>query len=271
MRGGESKIYFPRGYNMKKTMFLVLACSLFLFGHDQQTQPQPAITSDYILGPFDQISVIVGEFQDQFSDKTFRLDGQGDVSLPLIGRIHAAGLSLHALEDAIADRLTPVLKHPDVVVNVTEITSQSVSVLGAVKNPGIQKLYGTNNLFNVLSLAGGLSENAGTTVKITRDSRWGILDNPDTIVDASGKSSTVIIHIKGISESGTNSLTIMPGDTIFVPKAAVVYAVGDVPKPGGFPIGETESLSVLQVVSLAGGLTKTAASDKAKILRVIAG
>ena len=63
----------------------------------------------------------------------------------------------------------------------------------------------------------------------------------------------------------------MPGDTIFVPKADLVYVVGDVIRPGGFPIGEKETISALQVVSLAGGLVKTAAGNKAKILRSIPG
>ena len=63
----------------------------------------------------------------------------------------------------------------------------------------------------------------------------------------------------------------MPGDTCFVPKADVVYAVGSVTKPGGFPIGENETLSALQVVSLAEGIVKTAAGDRAKILRLAPG
>jgi polysaccharide export outer membrane protein len=231
----------------------------------------PPSTPDYILGPFDQIAVAVGEFQDQFSDKTFRIDGQGDVSLPLVGRIHAAGLTLHALEDSIKARLSPILKHPDVVVNITEFTSQSVSVLGAVKIPGVHKLIGKNNLFDALSLSGGLAENAGTTVKITREARWGPIPWPNATVDPTSKVSTAIVHVKEIAQSGADSFTIMPGDTIFVPKADLVYAVGDVTKPGGFPIGENETLSALQVVSLAGGLVKTAASDKAKILRAVPG
>jgi polysaccharide export outer membrane protein len=199
----------------------------------------------------------------------FRIDGQGEVSLPLVGRVHAAGLTLSELEESIKGRLSPYLKFPDVVVNLTDFSSQTVSVLGAVRNSGPQKLLGTNNLFDVLSLAGGLDGGAGTTVKITRESRWGPIPWPDTVVDPSGKFSTAIVHIKQIAQAGTDSLTIMPGDTIFVPKADVVYAVGQVVKPGGFVIGENEALSALQVVSLAGGLAKTAAGDKAKILRVV--
>ena len=251
---------------MTKILLLALTAACSLLAQDQQKS-----THDYVLGPFDQITVMVGQFQDQFSDKTFRIDGQGDVSLPLVGRIHAAGLTLHGFEDWIKDHLGPILKHPDVVVNISEFASQSVSVLGAVKNPGVEKIVGSNNLFNVLSLAGGLSDSAGTTVKITRESRWGVIPGNNTVVDSSGKFSTAVLHMKEISQSGADSLIVMPGDTIFVPKADLVYAVGDLTKPGGFPIGENETLSALQVVSLAGGLVKTAAGDKAKILRAIPG
>jgi len=248
---------------------LSVAAAPPLQGPSMQSAVSPP--SGFVLGPYDQIAVIVGEFQDQFANKTFRIDGQGDVSLPLVGRIHASGLTLHAFEDSIREHLSPILKHPDVVVNITEFTSQSISVLGAVKTPGVHKLIGKNNLFDALSLSGGLADNAGTTVKITRESRWGLIPWPNATVDPTSKVSTAIVHVKEITQAGADSFTIMPGDTIFVPKADLVYAVGDVLKPGGFPIGENERLSALQVVSLAGGLPKTAAGDKAKILRAVPG
>lgn len=256
---------------MKRISFLFLYPIFCLTAQQSPESPQPnaAQNTDYMLAPYDQISIIVGELQDQFSDKSFRIDGQGDVSLPLVGRLHAAGQTIHAFEDDIKNHLKPILKHPDVVVSVSDMTSQQVSVLGAVRTPGVQKLYGSTNLFNVLSLAGGLTETAGTVVRVTRDSHWGPITLPGATADSNGNNSTVVLHIKDISQAGANSMTIMPGDTIFVPKASIVYAVGDLTRPGGFPIGENERLSALQVVSLAGGLTKTAASNKAKILRVV--
>jgi polysaccharide export outer membrane protein len=77
--------------------------------------------------------------------------------------------------------------------------------------------------------------------------------------------------MKDIQRAGPENITVMPGDAIFVPRADLVYVVGSVVEPGGFPIGENEKLSALQVVSLAKGLVKTAAADKAKILRVVPG
>jgi polysaccharide export outer membrane protein len=244
----------------------------------QNADPRPYATpnpteppSDYVLGPFDQINVVVNEFEDQFSDKMFRLDGKGDVTLPLAGRLHAGGLTISALEEEIKKRLSPILKHPDVAVNITDFSSERVSVLGAVTTPGVHPLTGKNTLFDVLSLSQGLSDAAGTTVKITRETRWGPIPLPGAAVDPGGQVSTATVRVKEIARAGPSNIAILPGDLIFVPRADLVYAVGSVAKPGGFPIGENETLSALQVVSLAQGLEKTAAPEKARILRAVPG
>jgi polysaccharide export outer membrane protein len=219
----------------------------------------------------DQIAVTVGEFPDQFDGKTFRIDGYGEVSLPLAGRVHAAGLTTHELEEEVKKNLGSILKKPDVVINVTEYVSQSYSVLGAVNTPGIHEFSGQKSIFDALSISQGLTESAGTTVKITRQLKWGVVPLAGATVDDAAQVSTATIRLKEISRNGTDNISIMPGDTIFVPKADLVYAVGSVTKPGGFPIGENETLSALQVVSLASGLDKFAAADKARILRSVPG
>jgi polysaccharide export outer membrane protein len=262
-------------------------------GQQNQTQPAPepylppsiaappasapsptsaAPSTDYVLGPFDQITLVVGDLPEDFtSDKVFRIDGNGDVSLPFVGQLHAGGLTRGALEEQIKKRLSPILKNPDVIVNVTEFASQTVSVLGAVKMPGMHQLLGQKTVFEMLSASQGLADNAGTTVKITREARWGTIPLPAATVDTAGQVSVATVRLKDIARSGSENIIVMPGDTIFVPKADLIYAVGSVVKPGGFIIGEKETLSALQVVSLAEGLQKTAAGDKAKILRSVPG
>ena len=226
---------------------------------------------DYVLGPFDQIALVVGDLEGDFADKTFRLDGNGDVSLPYVGTLHAGGLTPKVLAQEIKKRFSPILKNPDVIVNVTEFASQTVSVLGAVNVPGIHKLLGQETLFEMLSACQGLSDAAGTSVKVTRQAKWGVLPLAGAGVDAAAQVSTAIVGINEIARASTENILVMPGDTIFVPKADLVYAVGSVAKPGGFAIGEKGSLSALQVVSLAEGLQKNAAADKAKILRIVPG
>jgi polysaccharide export outer membrane protein len=234
--------------------------------------PVPLNPSEYLLGPGDQMSVIVGEL-DEFTDKTFRIDMRGDINLPLAGRIHASGLTVQAFETQIKSNLRKILKDPDVVVTVTAFASQPVSVLGAVNLPGVHQLQGQKTLFEVLSLSGGLRPDAGTSVKITRDLKWGAIPLPGAAADPSGQYSIASVKVKRIMNATepADNVLIRPGDTIAVPRADLVYVVGSVVKPGGFPLGENETLSALQVVSLAEGLQKTAAADKAKILRAVPG
>jgi polysaccharide biosynthesis/export protein len=231
----------------------------------------PLPPSSYLLGPNDQISLVVDQLQEDFTDKTFRIDQNGELSIPLIGRIHAAGLTQAELEDEVKNRFGAILKEPDIVINVTEYSSQPVSVLGAVNMPGIRQLQGGKTLFEVLSLAGGLRSDAGTTVKITRDLKWGAIPVPGATVSSNGQYSVAVVHVKEVMQASGENIMIRPGDTVFVSKADVVYAVGSVTTPGGFPIGENETLSALQVVALAQGMVRTAAPDRAKILRIVPG
>jgi polysaccharide export outer membrane protein len=242
---------------------------------DREPVYTPDVTTNlapsYVLGPNDQISLVVDQLQDNFKDKTFRIDGQGDVSIPMIGRVHAAGLTASEFEDALRVRFGVILRAPDIVVNVTEFSSQTASVMGAVNKPGVHRLTGPKSLFEMLSLSEGLRPDAGTTVRITRELKSGPIPLPGSTVSSSGKMSVATARLKNVESGTEENIEILPGDTIFVPKADVVYAVGDVVRPAGFPIGENETLSALQVVSLAQGMIKTAAGDKAKILRLAPG
>lgn len=227
---------------------------------------------DYVLGPGDQITLAVPGLDDDYNEsKIFRVDGTGDMSLPWAGRIHAAGFTAGGLERLIETKLEPILKHPQVVVTVSSFGSQPVSVLGSVKNPGILQLQGRKTLFDVLSMAGGTSDDAGYVVRITRPLESGPIPLPNAQVDQATGTSVASVRLKdlvGVPRSSEN-IQVLPGDTISVPKAGVVYAVGSVVKPGGFSLDENESLSALQVVSLAEGLQPASASSKAKILRVV--
>jgi polysaccharide export outer membrane protein len=231
------------------------------------SNPSASRTS-YVLGPNDLLTLVVPQLGEDFADKSFRIDANGDLSLPVIGRVHAAGLTEAELEDLVKDRFSAILKAPDIVVNVSEYSGQPVSVLGAVNQPGIKQLQGGKTLFEVLSLAGGLRPEAGTTIEITRDLKNGMIPLAGAVISANGQYSVATVRIKEVMKASQENILLRPGDTVFVPKADVVYVVGSVTKPGGFPIGENEILSALQVVSLAEGMVKTAAGDKAKILRL---
>lgn len=248
----------------------------------QETSPDVWLhtaPANYVLGPDDQISLVVPGLEDVYprssggAEKMFRVDASGDVTLPLIGRIHAAGLSTVALEQEAQFRLKPVLKDPQVVVTIASFGSQPVSVLGAVKNPGIVQLQGRKSLFEVLSMAGGLQPEAGYLVQVTRPLKSGTIPLATSRADPNAQVTVASIRLKKIINvpNASENIEILAGDTISVPKAGIVYVVGSVTKPGGYPLGESESLSALQVISLAEGLQGTASPSKARILRTVPG
>lgn len=228
--------------------------------------------ASYILGPDDQVTVFVPDIE-EISNKLMRIDMRGDLNLPLAGRLRAAGLSASQLETEIAARLRKYLKDPEVVVAVTEFRSQPVSVLGAVTTPGVHQLQGRKTLFEILSMAGGLRSDAGNTIRITRSLAWGDIPLSNAKRDSTGQFSVASVSSKSVlnATDPAENIIIKPHDVISVSKADVVYCVGSVNKPGGFILGENESLSALQVLSLAQGLNKTAAPEKAKIMRTVAG
>lgn len=228
---------------------------------------------DYKLGPGDVISVSVNGLEDEFKEKIFRVDGAGSVTLPLVGRIHATGETVSQLESSLVSHLEPFLKNPQAVVTIQAFGSEPVSVLGAVRSPGIVQLQGYKTLFDTLSLAGGLQPDAGYSAEITRPLRNGAIPLPGAQEDKAAGVSVATVRLKDIinKPSATQNIQIMPGDTVSVPKTGIVYAVGSVMKPGGFPLNDSETLSAMQVLALAEGLAPSSAATKARVLRVVPG
>jgi polysaccharide biosynthesis/export protein len=228
---------------------------------------------DYVLGAGDQIALVVSGLEDQYNEKIFRIGASGDVTLPLVGRMHAAGLSAADLEGELRFKLSPILKDPQVVVIMSSFGSEPVSVLGSVRTPGIVQLEGRKTLFEVLSMAGGLQPDAGYIVQVTRPFTNGPIPLQDVKTDPNSQVAVASIRLKDIINipKAAQNIEIFRGDTISVPKAGVVYVIGSVTKPGGFPLDENESLSALQVLSLAEGLKTASAASKARILRTVPG
>jgi polysaccharide biosynthesis/export protein len=239
---------------------------------DEVTGGVEGEVANYVLGPGDRLSLLVRDLDD-FADQTFSVDMHGDINLPLVGRFHVAGLTVNQFEQQTATRLKKYVRDPEVVANITEYHSQSISVIGAVNAPGVHQLQGHKTLFEVLSLSGGLRSDAGSTINLTRNLRWGAIPLPDAKTDSTGQFSIASVKVSNTMTASdpSENIIIMPGDVIAVPKGQVVYAVGSVVRPGGFLLGEHDSLSSLQVLSLAEGFDKVAAPSKARILRAVPG
>jgi polysaccharide export outer membrane protein len=210
---------------------------------------------------------------DEIVNKQFRIDPEGDVNLPMVGRLHAAGLTIRQFEEVLNKQLGAYIREPHIVVTIVEFRSQPVSVVGAVKAPGTYQLQGRKTLVEMIALAGGFREDAGNSVKITRELEWGAIPLSNATSDPINNFSVAEVSIKETLEAKNpeNNIFIMPHDVISVPRGELVYVVGEVKKPGGFILAEQPNMSVLQAVSLAGGLESTTDTRHAKILRVQSG
>jgi polysaccharide export outer membrane protein len=228
--------------------------------------------SQYILGPDDSVKIwALGV--DEITDKPVKIDSSGDVDLPLLGRLHAGGLTVDQFEASLLDRLHSEVKSPRVSVELVESASQPVTIMGAVNQPGVHQLQGHKTLAEVISLAGGLKSDCGPRINISRSLQWGPIPLPAAKEDATGKFSLAEVNVKELMEAQNPALNIeiQPNDVITVPQAEMVYVIGEVKKPGGIVLNEKSTVSVLEALSYAEGLSGSPSAQHSKILRPIPG
>jgi polysaccharide biosynthesis/export protein len=196
----------------------------------------------------------VGVFDTPDLSGKLRVDEFGQITLPIGGVMKVAGMTAEEAADAIEAKLrsTDVMKAPHVTVFISEYATQGVTVTGEVKSPGIYPLLGSHGLVDILTAAGGTTSSAGRVVSVTHKADPA---HPEMIRLAS-KPGEIIANVD-----------IQPGDTVVVARAGVAYVVGDVAKAGGFLIEGNDRLTVLEIMALAGGTTRTSAKDKARLIR----
>jgi polysaccharide biosynthesis/export protein len=226
-----------------------------------------AVPSTYLLGPDDQI-IIQGPEMDEIVNRPYRIDPDGYVSLPMLGRIKAGGMTVGDFETQLNRAASKYVRDPQLVASVAEFHSQPVSVVGAVNQPGAQQLQGKKTLMQLISMVGGFRPDAGNTLSIARESQWGPLPLPNATTDSSGKYSVAEISIPELLQEKTPqfNILIMPNDVITVPVSETVYVVGDVHKAGGFLLGEHKNMTVLQAVAMAEGIDATADAKHSRII-----
>src|SRR5215472_7047146 len=214
--------------------------------------PAAASPSDLVIGAGDLLEIAVFGAPD--FDKLVRVTSSGDVSLPFIGSVRLAGLTTTQAEKLVEKRLSDggYFADPQVSVFEKEYQTQGISVAGEVQKPGIYPMLGSRRLFDVISAAGGTTLKAGNQVTISHR-------------DASQSAQTVTLAGNG-SDSTRNNPEVLPGDTVVVQKAGIVYVVGDVRTPGGF-VMDKPVVTVLQALALAQGANTTAKLDAARLIR----
>jgi len=227
-------------------------------------------TSESRIGSDDLLNISVFEAPEMNS--TVRVSASGEISLPLLGAVHAAGLTPRELESVLQVHLRRTyMKDPHVGVFVQELQSHPISVVGAVKMPGVFQIRGTKTVIEVLSMAQGLADDAGDTVLIQQGAGYAEPANSNgSQPTAPGKNGEIEeINLKKLLESADSALNlpVRPGDIVKVPRAGIVYVVGEVQKPGGFVLQNNENISVLQALALAEGPTHTSAISRTRIIR----
>jgi polysaccharide export outer membrane protein len=264
---------------VQRSPFFVLGLILAFSGMVRAQEPpangvSPAdpARQTYLLGPQDVVTIHALNAPD-ISDKPFRLDADGELKLPMLGRIHAGGMTPEQLEGEIGKRLKVYLEEPEVTVGITEFRSQPVSILGSVGTPGVHQLEGQKTLLEVLAVAGGLKSEAGATIKITRRLEYGKIPVPGAVDDPTHQFSIAEINLKSVMDATSPELNILikPHDVLSVPHSDVVYVIGEVGKAGPLPLNEGQSISVLEAVSSSGGMLRTAAPSHSRILRPVVG
>ena len=244
----------------------------------QANQPQPppaelpadSIRPNYVLGPNDQF-LIRAPGVEEINDRPFRIDAEGFVNLPLIGRLRVGGLTQQQLEAELVRRLREYIVNPQVIVTMSQFRSEPVFFVGLFQRPGIYPLQGRRTLVEMLSSIGGLQANASRHIKITRRAEYGTIPLPNAVDDPEKKISWVEIGMGSLRENvnPAEDIVLQPFDVVSVERAELVYINGEVGKVGGIELGERDSVSVAQALTMAGGFSRDANRGKVRILRPI--
>ena len=206
------------------------------------------------IGPGDLLEV--SEARTPEMRASVRVSESGAITVTLAGEVNVSGMDETAAARAIAAALIErgMLLHPQVTVLVTAYAGQDVSVLGEVSRPGIYSYTVHHRLLDLISSASGLGPNAGRLVTIAHR------DDLKTI-------HPVVLDPAGTDTTADHNPELLPGDTVQVSRAGLVYVVGDVIRPGGFPVDPAQTATLVQVLSLAWGPGQNAALTKAILIR----
>jgi polysaccharide export outer membrane protein len=210
-------------------------------------------TESLLVGSGDMLHIQIAETPEL--EQHARVTDSGDIPVTGAGMVKVSGLTPAAAAIAVRDKLIAAhyMNHPEVMISVEQFATQSVSVVGEVKSAGTYPIVTPRSILDVLALAGGLNPLADRDILIQRRS-----------------DTTHPIHYRFSNDSATavaTQVAVFPGDTVVVAKAGIVYVLGDVNRPGGFAMANQDSsMTVLQAIAAAGGLTKTAKQGRATLM-----
>jgi polysaccharide biosynthesis/export protein len=241
----------------------------------------PKTAPEYLMGPGDSIELTVAGIPG-LDKKEFLIDGQGTIFVPYLGQVEVLGLSTREAESKLIKLFAvSVLEDPQVTVSIKEYRSQFYYILGSVIKPGKFSLTPSTDLLDAIALAGGLTDRADPKIQLYRCSREpdvkaiqskaGTFANGIESDNSDLPCNPVEISLPELLEGKLNihQMTILSGDVIRVleRKDKAYYILGDIIKPGAYPIPPNAPMALSQALANAGGMLRTASGKKMMIIR----
>ena len=245
--GGRSEIASAQG--------VVSVSSMEKAAEDHSGKPQQDQAAlPVLISPGDMLDISV--FGEPELARQVRVASDGTANIPMVGNIHLAGMATQEAGDAIASKFRSrnLLREPQVNVLIKDSATQGVSVFGEVQHPGVYQIPAARAFLEVLSMAGGLTAAA---------------DPNATVKHKNGQTETISVPLRGNDPSVDigGDRQVYPGDLIFIPRAGVVYILGEVNRPGGFVMQDSGHTTALELLSQAGGANKVASLNNSVLLR----
>ena len=262
--GGQFAQQRQRGLAPKLTDFQQLVASsirtvLPIFGQDLfQDVPSTfapvdnvPVTPEYVIGPGDEL--LVQAWGQVTLDSHYTVDRTGNIYIPQVGSVHVAGLPYAKITDAIRSEMSKDFKNFDLNVNMGQLRSIQVFVVGQASRPGSYTISSLSTLVNALFATGGPApEGSLRDIELKRDGKVMVHFDMYDLLLKGDKSKDV---------------QLLPGDVIYIPPAGEMVAIaGSVKNPAIYELkagsGESKADNTVQgALQLAGGLSNTASTQ----------
>jgi polysaccharide biosynthesis/export protein len=273
--GSDMKRLLTSACTVVATFVACIAAAQWSGSSSAQTPGTPVPTSqgfanrssDYVVGAQDVLKITV--FDEPTMSGSYRVDTDGSFQYPMLGRVAVGGMRVREVEQLLKGKLEDgYIKHAQVAVDVDQFRSRSIYVVGEVRTPGKYALTAQMSLIEALAAAGSTMPTASSDVMILRPRDAGNAQalTPDQVDQ--GNVTRVNLADLQLGRLSQN-VTLAEGDTIFVPKAEKFFITGQVKSPGAYTY--ERGLTVLQAISLAGGLTEKGSSRRIKVIRTLKG
>jgi polysaccharide export outer membrane protein len=230
----------------------------------------PAVIRDYVIGAHDVLTIT--SHDDPTLTGKFSVEADLTFTFPLIGRVRAGGLTLREIEGELQNQLVSggFFKEPQILVAMEKYQSQKIFVVGEVRTPGAYSLSGAMRLVEALALAGSTLPTAAGEIVVVPAGSESMVMNP-AAAGAAGSPDVTRVNLRELQNGAfSQNVALKDGDTVFVLRAENIYVFGQVKNPGAYPL-QQDVTTVLQGLSLAGGITDRGATSRVEIVRKVDG